>query len=392
MLLLLPLLFNAQNIVNISNTTTNKKKLADSLFKKSYESINNDNFNEAIINANQCLNLYSELDLAEGVSNSLYLLAESHAYLGNHKKSYDLALQSISICEKHDNISGIADCLEVTGNYFELYKNDLDAAYEQYSKGLKLCQMIDYKKRWAYLLGNIARIRFKQNLLPEALAYNLESLNIKEKIKDSKGQGYSLHKIGQVYLKQGNLKKAKEYALKSMELGKEYNYLENIKRSAELLNEIYKTEGNYKLASEMYELYIAARDSINNISLQKIALQKEMQHRFDKKQTADSLKVAEERLINKVKFEQEKKQRLLLIGGMTLTLLLSVLIFTRYKIIQKQKSIIEQKEVETQRQKKLVEEKQKEILDSIQYARRIQMAQIPNEQRVLKMLQKIKKS
>ena len=43
-------------------------------------------------------------------------------------------------------------------------------------------------------------------------------------------------------------------------------------------------------------------------------------------------------------------------------------------------------------QKKLVEEKQKEILDSIHYAKRIQMAQIPSEKQVGKNLEKLRKT
>ena len=39
-----------------------------------------------------------------------------------------------------------------------------------------------------------------------------------------------------------------------------------------------------------------------------------------------------------------------------------------------------------------LEEKQKEILDSIQYARRIQLAQIPSEKRVLSMFNKLIRS
>ena len=46
--------------------------------------------------------------------------------------------------------------------------------------------------------------------------------------------------------------------------------------------------------------------------------------------------------------------------------------FNRYKITQKQKQIIEIKELETQKQKHLIEEKHKEITDSINYAERIQ--------------------
>jgi hypothetical protein len=41
-------------------------------------------------------------------------------------------------------------------------------------------------------------------------------------------------------------------------------------------------------------------------------------------------------------------------------------------------------------QKHLVDEKQKEILDSIHYARRIQMAQIPSEKQIAAILKNLK--
>src|SRR5690606_15765855 len=147
----------------------------------------------------------------------------------------------------------------------------------------------------------IARIYYKKNLLDKALDYNFKSIKIREEINDEKGIGYSLHKIGQVYFKQGNIKSAIEYAQKCMSLSLKYQFLEGTKRSADLLNQIYKKQANYKMAYEMYELYIKMRDSINNNKLQKIALQKEMQYEFDKKQTADSLRTAEERKLTEIK-------------------------------------------------------------------------------------------
>ncbi|MBK7668947.1 MAG: hypothetical protein IPJ32_17355 [Sphingobacteriaceae bacterium] len=65
--------------------------------------------------------------------------------------------------------------------------------------------------------------------------------------------------------------------------------------------------------------------------------------------------------------KREATMRYALFGGLALTLIFGGLVFNRYKLTQKQKIVIEQ-------QKHLVEEKQKEILDSIHYARRIQRA------------------
>ena len=66
--------------------------------------------------------------------------------------------------------------------------------------------------------------------------------------------------------------------------------------------------------------------------------------------------------------------------------------FNRFKVTQKQKEIIEQQKEVVEEQKKLVEEKQKEVLDSIHYAKKIQMAQIPNEKQVGKNLEKLRKT
>ena len=70
-------------------------------------------------------------------------------------------------------------------------------------------------------------------------------------------------------------------------------------------------------------------------------------------------------------------------------IIFAVFMYNRFKVTQKQKHIIEDQKHEVEKQKELVEEKQKEILDSIKYARRIQMAQVPSEKRVAGMLAKL---
>jgi serine phosphatase RsbU (regulator of sigma subunit) len=84
--------------------------------------------------------------------------------------------------------------------------------------------------------------------------------------------------------------------------------------------------------------------------------------------------------------------------GLLFVTVFSVFVFRSLKITKKQKQIIEVKSRETEEQKRiaeeqkhLVEEKQKEIIDSIQYARRIQRALITNEKYISKSLTKLKR-
>ena len=62
------------------------------------------------------------------------------------------------------------------------------------------------------------------------------------------------------------------------------------------------------------------------------------------------------------------------------------------KIIAKQKEIVEHQRNEVEHQKELVEEKQKEVMDSIRYARRIQFAQLPSLLYINKNLNKLNKT
>jgi hypothetical protein len=81
-----------------------------------------------------------------------------------------------------------------------------------------------------------------------------------------------------------------------------------------------------------------------------------------------------------------------------LVFLLALIILRGYRnkqkanlIIMKQKEEVEAAKEMIEHQKQMVEEKQKEIVDSIYYASRIQKALITNENSLQKILHKFKK-
>ncbi|MBC7696686.1 MAG: SpoIIE family protein phosphatase [Burkholderiales bacterium] len=69
-------------------------------------------------------------------------------------------------------------------------------------------------------------------------------------------------------------------------------------------------------------------------------------------------------------------------GGFVLLLLLSVVIFKSYRNKKKANELISLQKQEVEKQKHTIEEKQKDILDSIHYAKRIQDALLKEEQHV----------
>jgi serine phosphatase RsbU (regulator of sigma subunit) len=99
----------------------------------------------------------------------------------------------------------------------------------------------------------------------------------------------------------------------------------------------------------------------NNRALEKLEAEKEKE-----KAIADMKRGEEQRVQNMITG--------FVIFSFILVLIFSIIIFRRFKISKKQNEIIQMQKEEVEQKNELIEEKQKEILDSIHYAKRIQSA------------------
>ncbi len=109
-----------------------------------------------------------------------------------------------------------------------------------------------------------------------------------------------------------------------------------------------------------------------------------MQYEFDKKEAATKLEQEKKEVIA---LAERKKQTIILwsiCGILVLVIAFAIFAYRSYKHKQKANEAIT-------KQKELIEEKQKEILDSIRYAKRIQTALITSEKYIERNLNKINK-
>ena len=83
--------------VFVNAQTSNKKYIADSIRKVAEQNMDKENWVEAIINSNQCLRIYKEINDKNGMARALYQLSESHNFLGDYKKSYPFTQKSMNI-------------------------------------------------------------------------------------------------------------------------------------------------------------------------------------------------------------------------------------------------------------------------------------------------------
>lgn len=217
-------------------------------------------------------------------------------------------------------------------------------------------------------------------------SYRKMALDLRLNVDDGYAISSSYNNMGMDEQLRGNYRRAKELFLTALPHTFKAGAINATMKSYEGLTAVCDSLSENKDALIYYRNFIRYRDSLNNEENTKQMVRLQMQYNFDKVQVADSIKNAEHIAQEQLKHEQQiDQQRTYSYGGVLgfgLMLVVALVSFRAYKQKQKDNHIISE-------QKALVEEKQKEILDSIHYARRIQSALITPEKKIGKDLERL---
>ncbi|MCE3227032.1 MAG: protein serine/threonine phosphatase [Bacteroidetes bacterium] len=335
----------------------------------------------------KCLKICDELNDKRGKASSLNNIGMMYMDLGEYVKSLEYLRDALTEWEKLDVKRGMSSSL---GNLGLLYSKmgRPNMSLEYYFKALILNEKNGDKEGIGTSLGNIGWIFFEQNKYQKALDYFERSLSYRKLVNDQAGIAYGYHSLGSVYRKLENYDLALEYGNKSYEMGKKLGYPDIVKRSSLLLYTVYKEKKMPSEALEMYEDFMQMRDSIQSEQTRKDGIKKQYQYEFDIKEK--EYKSEQEK--REIQYNSEiQRQKLVfnvsLIGGIILLLFLAVL-YQRFRITNKQKAIIVDQKKELDNAFNALHEKNKEVMDSIYYARRIQSALLTTNEYFDKHLKK----
>jgi len=364
-------------------------------------------------------------DLEESLKNSkdehlkvsiLLKIAIIYSDLGDFKNATKKAIEAQKIGEgikDHKLLAKIYHDLGFIYSNKQLYTNSLS----YFKKGLGHAYLSKDTFSIANMYARIGGVFNETNVPDSGLFYNLKSLFFFEAIKMKRGIGITYNNIAGSYELKKNYKKALEYYSKALpirqELGDEYgitiiyynlgvcnlnigNYavaekylltslertkaekdypqvLESLKQLCVLYSKNSKLTDYKKFADE----YMYLKDSITTADNIKSITELQQQYEAEKKEKDILLLKKENEKQEKISESERKNKFIILISALLIVIMLSVFAFTlnkRFVITKKQKNIIERQKETTEHQKTLIEEKQKEILDSINYAKRLQQA------------------
>lgn len=317
------------------------------------------------------------IDFKKGIAAANFNIGNIYLDLKDFKNSLNYFQKSLTVFESIGDKKGIGMSLNGIGStYNEL--SEFEKALEYFPRSLKNLEAIKDTTQISTCLYNIAIAYEKLNDYANAMKYYRNGLMLSQKSNSYEDIARSLQGIGDVLVKTRKEKESVDYFKRAFEFSEESDYLEGEKLALLSLSNVYKNQGKYKDALNLYVQHILIVDSINGLQNQQEITKMEMQDNFDKKEAI--AKTEHEKEIA-VADADAKKQRVIIwsvVGGLLLVVMFTGFILRSLRITRKQKQIIEVQKTETEYQKQIIEEKNKDITDSINYAKRIQKSILPH--------------
>lgn len=333
----------------------------------------------------RALSMYEKLNDKTSVATILGNIGMIYDAQSNHSKALEYYYKTLKLAEelgleelKANTLMNIGIVYRAQANYTQ--------ALEYYFKALKIAEQMDIKQLYVYIINNIGIIYEELLEYKLSLEYYLKALKLYEELEDKKGMAFVLNNISSLYLETKKYTLAEKYLKKSIAISDRLGLLDNLMSCEQVYSKLDSIQGNYKGALEHYKRYIAFRDSINNIDKAKKQVMLEMNYNFERERAANRLEQEKKEAIAR---EEKQRQEIIIYSISVFTLLilvLTVVIFRSLMITKKAKLTIDRQKQALEIQKRLVEEKNQDIIDSINYAKRIQQAILPNEKNWYKKL------
>ncbi len=370
--------------------------------RKQYDKLENDSFRADIhnilgdfytssISYSQALDefllaekIYEKQNRPKGRCGVLTSMGNCYYYINNPDRALECYKQALAINEQylHDeetssniyNNIGIIYCI----------RRNFVMGMNFFKKALKVYQDKKDSLSIAHSYNNFASVLFSQEKIDSAYYYFKLAMGLKEKFGSKGDRIDSYNNMGNICIARNEVDKAIDHLMKALQMQDTSKYTPDLEATYKYLHEAYDKKKNIALGYRYFKLSKAVRDSINAHNKAGELQQKEVIIGVSKAHIADSLATAEEKRVHVIELAQKKKENIFLVIALAAAGLIALLLYNRFRVTNKQKQIINE-------QKQLVEIKQKEILDSIHYAKRIQQSLLTSERYIQKELRRLAK-
>ena len=322
-------------------------------------------------------------------------------------REYEKALyyneNSLEISRSQNDLKTISLTLNNYGLVF-LYLEDYEKANDVFNEALVLKEKFleeetDPDEKY-YLEIDIAMLESNLGLVYQKTKQFQKAIDITNKavfIYDKLGLDFYLIQsyttLAELYLLIDEVSLAKKYADLSLELLGDEQFIELKANSFGVLSMVYEELNKNEIALTYKESEQVLNDSLYSLVNKEALAEAEIKYEYDKKAFSDSLvNIQKQRVFDaslEVKNAELKSQNRITNGIIFILFLIvvfSIILWLRFQknqqekeLIKEQKNVMDDAYTELEENKIEIEKKNKEIIDSIYYARYIQRALYPDE-------------
>jgi len=355
-------------------------------------------------------------------------LAQSYANIGSAQNTigkYDLAIKNFimaaDLFEKQKNKYGLSNVLNSIGNAYLGIKNNTKA-YEYYLKAYDIARQepvnenmvavtsfgigsilveqgkseeaISYFKKAeasfrkqnilnyaAMAVSMIGETYFRDSNFVEAEKTYKSVIPVFRETQDDYGLASALANMGAIELEKKQYASATNYYKEAIDINFKRNAYANILTNAKALSTLMELQNKPSEALKYYKTYTQYNDSVLNIERNKAFTEAESKYESEKKEQQLKLKNLE---LEKSQIQSSQRGKLVYIfaGAMVIFLILLFFVYKQFSEKKKANVLLTNKNEEIEKQKSIIEEKNKDITDSINYSKHIQQAIIPSTVKV----------
>ncbi len=297
-------------------------------------------------------------------------MAIIHSIQGDFNDAFQYYQKAIKIHKKQDNKKGLASIYNNLGLLFSAQLKT-DSALFYFNSALEYNSVHNNQRGIATNFENIGLVHLEHEKNPTKAIENFsKSLVIWRSMSDVNSVAITLDYMCMALLEQKEFQKCIDTAALSLQLAKEAGNIQHQRNSYERLYIAHNALANYQDALSNFINYIELRDSLSNSDQIREFTELQMSYEFDKQRAIEALEQeGKDKETNEKLSSQSKIINVILIS---LVILLIFIFFIWKGYVTNKKA---RKKITLQSQ--LLESRNKEITDSILYAKRIQSAILP---------------
>lgn len=323
-----------------------------------------DNASIYFFKALECGELMKDNDIMDKSFNNIGLINYEQ---GNYKLAIDYYNKSLSIAESVNDKSSISYTVNNIG-LAHLNLGEFDLAIYYFNKSISINESLNDMEFVSENYVNLGKTFSQMGDKYKAIDYYKKSIEINEEFNNLYTLSMNLSNLASIYNELSEYDLAIENAVKSNKIVDSVGNISVKKRNLKTLSDVYENLGKFDKSLEYHKEYVIYNDSIYNEN--KTSTMYNLQVKYETTQKDNEITLLNKnKIINEKEIENKNNIIYFTSFSIFLFVLISFIIFRSYRNSRKMNKII----IES---KKEIEDKNKDITDSMNYAKRIQKAML----------------